>query len=57
MKGIDKDEVYKIIKTAQPIPRVGLPEEVANTVLFLCSEKAKFSTGSLVSIDGGYVAQ
>jgi NAD(P)-dependent dehydrogenase (short-subunit alcohol dehydrogenase family) len=56
-KGFDKDEVYKMIKTAQPIPRVGLPVEVANTVLFLCSEKTGFSTGSLVSIDGGYVAQ
>jgi NAD(P)-dependent dehydrogenase (short-subunit alcohol dehydrogenase family) len=57
IKGMDKDQVYKIIKTAQPISRVGLPEEVANTVLFLCSEKAGFSTGSLVSVDGGYVAQ
>ena len=56
-KGLEKAEVYKIIKTAQPIQRVGLPEEVANTVLFLCSEKTGFSTGSLVSIDGGYVAQ
>ncbi|NOQ73961.1 MAG: SDR family oxidoreductase [Crocinitomix sp.] len=57
MKGLDKDEVYKNITTAQPIPRVGLPEEVANTVLFLCSEKTGFTTGSLITIDGGYVAQ
>lgn len=56
-KGMDKEEIYQLLKTAQPIPRVGLPEEVANTVLFLCSEKAGFTTGSLVSIDGGYVAQ
>jgi 2-keto-3-deoxy-L-fuconate dehydrogenase len=57
IKGFDKDEVYKRIAAAQPIPRVGLPEEVANTVLFLCSEKTGFTTGSLISIDGGYVAQ
>lgn len=56
-KGFDKQEVYDLIKTAQPIQRVGLPEEVAHTVLFLCSDKSGFSTGSLVSIDGGYVAQ
>ena len=56
-KGYDKDEVYKAIKAAQPIQRVGLPEEVANTVLFLCSEKVGFTTGALVSMDGGYVAQ
>ena len=56
-KGMDKDAVYEAMKSAQPIPRIGLPEEVANTVLFLSSEKTGFSTGSLVSIDGGYVAQ
>jgi len=57
MKKLDKDDVYSAIKTAQPIPRIGLPEEVANAVLFLCSDKSGFTTGSLISIDGGYVAQ
>jgi NAD(P)-dependent dehydrogenase (short-subunit alcohol dehydrogenase family) len=56
-KGLDKQEVYRIIKTAQPISRVGLPEEVANTVLFLCSEKTGFTTGALVPVDGGFIAQ
>lgn len=57
LKGFNKEEVYQIMNTAQPIPRIGLSEEVANTVFFLCSNKTGFSTGSLVSIDGGYVAQ
>lgn len=56
-KGFEKDEIYKAIETAQPIPRVGLPEEVANMVFFLCSEMSGFTTGSLISVDGGYVAQ
>lgn len=57
MKNLDINDVYNGIKTAQPIPRIGLPEEVANMVLFLCSDKSGFTTGSLVSVDGGYVAQ
>jgi NAD(P)-dependent dehydrogenase (short-subunit alcohol dehydrogenase family) len=37
--------------------RFGLPEEVASTVLFLCSNGASFITGHSLGIDGGYMAQ
>ena len=36
--------------------RVGEPEEVANTVLFLCSDEASFITGTDIRVDGGYTA-
>ncbi len=36
--------------------RVGNPDEVAQTVLFLCSEHASFITGTDVAVDGGYTA-
>ena len=36
-----------------PAGRVGKPEDIANTVLFLCSEKAGFITGENICIDGG----
>ena len=42
---------------AQPLGRLGQPEEVANLVCFLCSDKAAFITGSLYAVDGGYTAQ
>jgi len=41
----------------QPIGRMGRPEEVANLVLWLCSEAASFVTGAAIAIDGGIVAQ
>ena len=40
-----------------PIGRLGKPEEVANVVLFLASDKASFVNGTSVLVDGGYVAQ
>jgi NAD(P)-dependent dehydrogenase (short-subunit alcohol dehydrogenase family) len=36
--------------------RVGDPEEVANTVLFLCSHEASFINGTDIRVDGGYTA-
>ena len=37
----------------QPAGRVGKPEDIANMILFLCSEKAGFITGENICIDGG----
>lgn len=40
-----------------PMGRVGLPHEVAEAVVWLCSDAASFVTGQALAIDGGYVAQ
>lgn len=37
-----------------PFDRVGKPEEIADVVVFLCSEKAKWITGQVIVVDGGY---
>ena len=41
----------------QPAGRVGNPMDIANIVLFLCSEKAGFITGENICIDGGMTRQ
>jgi len=40
----------------QPIGRLGTPEEVAQVVVWLCSEKASFVLGTSMAVDGGYLA-
>lgn len=40
-----------------PVGRMGTAEEVANAVIWLCSDKASFVTGHIMPVDGGYTAQ
>jgi NAD(P)-dependent dehydrogenase (short-subunit alcohol dehydrogenase family) len=37
-----------------PLGRLGTPEEVAEAVLWLCSDSSSFVTGTLINVDGGY---
>ena len=46
-------EVFERLSRAQPIGRMGEPEEVAALVLYLCSDEAAFITGGVYPIDGG----
>ena len=39
-----------------PMGRLGAPDEVVGTVLFLCSSAASYLTGHTVAVDGGYLA-
>ena len=41
----------------EPMGRVGTPEEIAEAVVWLCSDAASFVTGHTMTVDGGYVAQ
>jgi NAD(P)-dependent dehydrogenase (short-subunit alcohol dehydrogenase family) len=50
-------DMYNYIANLHPMKRMGKPEEVADLVLWLCSEGASFVTGSAYLVDGGYVAQ
>jgi len=44
------------VALAVPIQRIGEPEEVAYTVVWLCSDQASFITGATIPIDGGRMA-
>ena len=46
-------EMFAKLSEAQPIGRMGQPDEVAALIAFLCSDEAGFITGSAYDIDGG----
>lgn len=46
-----------LTKIVEPIGRMGRPEEVGETVLWLCGAGASFITGQAIAVDGGYTVQ
>lgn len=56
MEAEGQGEALKMMReTFVPMQREGRPEEIAHTVLFLCSDLASYITGQSISVDGGYV--
>ncbi|MDE2027611.1 MAG: glucose 1-dehydrogenase [Candidatus Omnitrophica bacterium] len=55
LQGLKKKIGYAILKNKQPSGRMGLPEEVAMAVLWLCSDQSSFVNGHALVVDGGYV--
>ncbi|WP_333660766.1 SDR family NAD(P)-dependent oxidoreductase [Chishuiella changwenlii] len=54
-KVVTDDEVKKQFAATTAVQRLGNPDEIAKTVLFLSSDKASFITGAELMVDGGYI--
>lgn len=48
-------EMFDILSKTQPIGRMGKPDEIAQLIVYLCSDEAGFVTGSFYPIDGGFL--
>lgn len=53
----NNEEIEKQFTNMEPVGRMGQPEEIANAVIWLCSDEASFVTGVAIPVDGGFVAQ
>src|SRR5215216_6400406 len=51
--GEDKNQILETLKSMHPIGRIGDPEEIANAVVWLLSDKASFVLGHTLLLDGG----
>ncbi|RDV16945.1 SDR family NAD(P)-dependent oxidoreductase [Pontibacter diazotrophicus] len=50
-----EEEMFQKLSKTQPIGRMAKPDEIANLILYLCSDEASFITGTDYPIDGGFV--
>ncbi|PYT07751.1 MAG: hypothetical protein DMF49_07215 [Acidobacteria bacterium] len=51
---VSLEEILKAWTEELPARRLGRPEEIGDVVAFLCSERAGFITGTVVTVDGGF---
>jgi 3-oxoacyl-[acyl-carrier protein] reductase len=54
-KGVSPKEIEEGWASQAPLRRIGQPEEFANVVVFLASERSSYVTGASIAIDGGIV--
>jgi NAD(P)-dependent dehydrogenase (short-subunit alcohol dehydrogenase family) len=57
LDGVLTDDDIAILASTVPLKRVAKPEEIAQTIAFLSSDKASFITGASYLVDGGKTAQ
>ena len=52
----DNPDMKDALENDQPMGRIGQPDEIAQVVVFLCSDGASFMTGSQIVVDGGLLS-
>lgn len=50
-------EATRQFEQTEPVGRLGTPDEIADAVVWLCSDRASFVTGQALAVDGGFVAR
>jgi len=48
-------EALNSVRSTTPAGRLGTPEEIADTILFLCSDQASFIHGQVIEVNGGFL--
>jgi 3-oxoacyl-[acyl-carrier protein] reductase len=54
-RGLSREEALQAQRDRIPLGRFGTPEEIADVIAFLCSERGSVVTGAAWSVDGGTV--
>jgi NAD(P)-dependent dehydrogenase (short-subunit alcohol dehydrogenase family) len=55
-QAVHSPEIRAAYHDAIPLNRYGLEEEIAETIFFLCSDRASYITGQVIAVDGGFEA-
>jgi 3-oxoacyl-[acyl-carrier protein] reductase len=54
-KTFSTTEGLESVRAATPVGRLGTAEEIADAVIFLCSDQASFIHGQVIEINGGFL--
>ena len=54
--GLDKGDNRKVLESQIPLGRIGNPDDIGGTAVFLSSDQAKYITGQMLYVDGGILA-
>ena len=52
-RGMDPDTAIASLNASVPLGQIAQPREIADVVLFLASDEARYMSGSLVEVNGG----
>jgi 3-oxoacyl-[acyl-carrier protein] reductase len=53
-RNFSNEQILSAVKAATPMARLGTAEEVADVILFLCSNEARFIQGQVIEVNGGF---
>lgn len=56
-KSLRNPLINSVLKAKTPMGYIGEPEDIANAALYLASDESKYTTGSIIFVDGGWRAQ
>jgi 3-oxoacyl-[acyl-carrier protein] reductase len=54
---LQDENAKKILESSFPLRKIGEPEDISGAVSYLCSEDAKWITGTILTVDGGITAK
>ncbi|NRB32361.1 MAG: SDR family oxidoreductase [Rhizobiaceae bacterium] len=57
MRGLDPDKAIEELNASVPLGRIAEPEDIADVVLFLASDQARYMCGALLEVNGGKPVQ